>query len=69
LVLLTIPLTLITFGLFLVVINAVIIVLADYALDGFRVNNFMTAIIFSILVSVSTWILEAIANPKEKRTE
>lgn len=69
LVLLTIPLTLISFGLFLVVINAVIIVLADYALDGFRVDSFLTAMIFSILVSVTTWILDAIAKPKEKRAE
>ena len=66
LVVLTIPITLITFGLFLLVINAVIIIIADYALDGFEVNSFFTAVLFSILVSVITWILEAIANPKPK---
>jgi len=68
LVVLTIPITLITFGLFLLVINAVIIIIADYALDGFEVNSFFTAVLYSIIVSVITWILEAIANPKPKRT-
>ena len=66
LIILTIPITLITFGLFLLVINAVIILLADYVLSGFQVDGFLTAIIFSILVSFFTWLLEAIANPKAK---
>jgi putative membrane protein len=67
LVILTIPITLITFGLFLLVINAVIILLADYALSGFTVDNFFTAVLFSIIVSVITWILEALANPKPNK--
>jgi putative membrane protein len=67
LVVLTIPITFLTFGLFLLVINAVIILLADAALSGFEVNSFFTAVLFSILVSVITWILEAIARPKSER--
>lgn len=67
LVILTIPITLLTFGLFLLVINAAIILLADYALTGFAVDSFFTAVLFSIIVSVITWILEAIANPKSKK--
>jgi putative membrane protein len=67
LVILTIPITLLTFGLFLLVINAAIILVADYALTGFAVDSFFTAVLFSIIVSVITWILEAIANPKSKR--
>jgi putative membrane protein len=67
LIILTIPITLFTFGLFLLVINAGIIKLADYALDGFNVESFFTALLFSIIVSVVTWLLEAIANPKSKR--
>lgn len=63
LVVLTIPITLLTFGLFLLVINAGIILLADYALAGFTVDSFFTAVIYSIIVSVITWILEAIAGP------
>ena len=67
LIILTIPITLFTFGLFLLVINAAIIMLADYALTGFIVDSFLTALLFSVIVSVITWILEAIANPKSKR--
>jgi len=67
LILLTIPITLITFGLFLLAINAGIILLADYALSGFTVDSFFTAMLYSIIVSIITWILEAIANPKSGR--
>ena len=66
LIILTIPITLVTFGLFLLVINAAIIMLADSALTGFTVDSFFTAVLFSIIVSVITWLLEAIANPKSK---
>lgn len=69
LILLTIPITLVTFGLFLLVINAVIIMLADYALTGFTVDSFFTAVLFSIIVSIITWILEALANPKSKNEQ
>lgn len=52
LVFLTLPATLITFGLFLWVINAVIILLADYLLQGhFTVANFWWALLFSILLA------------------
>ncbi len=68
LVILTIPITLVTFGLFLLVINAVIILLVDSALDGFEVKSFLTAVLYSILISFITWILEAIANPKSRST-
>jgi putative membrane protein len=69
LILLTIPITLLTFGLFLLAINAGIILLADYALTGFTVDNFFSAVLYSVLVSVITWILEAIANPSSKRSD
>ncbi len=67
LVILTIPFTLVTFGLFLLVINAIIIRLADYALTGFSVDSFFTALLYSIIVSFITWLLEAIANPRPER--
>ena len=69
LIILTIPITIFSLGLFLLVINAAIILLADYALTGFKVDSFFTAILFSIIVSVFTWILEAIANPKKKQND
>lgn len=52
LVLLTFPVTVITLGLFLLVINAIIIILCTYLVDGFKVDGFLTALIFSIILSI-----------------
>ena len=52
LILLTLPATLVTFGLFLLVINAVIILFAGRLVDGFEVSGFWTALIFSLLLSL-----------------
>lgn len=52
LIFLTLPATLISFGLFLFVINAIIILLADYLMQGhFMIKNFWWALLFSILLS------------------
>ena len=53
LVLLTIPVTFFTLGLFLLVINAILILICDYFIDEFRVDGFLTALIFSVLLSIS----------------
>ena len=60
LVALTIPVTILTLGLFLLVINALIILLADYILGGFAVNGFIWALIFSLILSVITAIIDMI---------
>jgi putative membrane protein len=52
LVILTLPATILTLGLFLFVINAVIILICSRLVDGFRINSFWTALIFSIILSV-----------------
>lgn len=62
LVILSLPVTIITLGLFLLVINALIILLADYILDGFRVDGFIWALIFSLLLSVLTAIIDMIVK-------
>ena len=46
----TLPATIVTLGLFLFVINAVIILLADKLIDGFEVYGFWAALFFSILL-------------------
>lgn len=48
------PLTIITLGLFSLVINAVVILIADYFIDGMKVDGFLWAFIFSIALSVIT---------------
>lgn len=58
LVFLTLPATLISFGLFLLVINAVIILLADYLMQGhFVVKNFWWALLFSLLLAFGQSLL------------
>ncbi|MDQ0595161.1 putative membrane protein [Chryseobacterium ginsenosidimutans] len=48
------PLTIITLGLFALVINALIILIADYFIDSMQVDGFLWALIFSILLSIVT---------------
>ena len=57
LVLLTLPITILTLGLFLLVINAVIILLGSKFVDGFSVDGFWWAFLFSILLSFVTSII------------
>lgn len=52
LVLLTLPVTFVTLGLFLLVINALIILLCTKIVGGFVVDTFWTALIFSIILSI-----------------
>lgn len=60
LVVLTIPITIFTLGLFLLVINGLMIWMTSSWIDGFYVANFGRAIIFSILLSVATYLIERI---------
>jgi putative membrane protein len=52
LVLFTLPVTIITFGLFLLVINAVVILMCEVIVGGFYVDSFLTALLFSLILSV-----------------
>lgn len=51
-IVLTLPLTLITFGLFLLVINALVIMLADKIIPGFQVDGFWWALLFAVVLSI-----------------
>ncbi len=51
-IILTFPITLITFGLFLLVINALVILLADYFIPGFTVDGFWWALGFALVLSL-----------------
>jgi putative membrane protein len=65
LVLLTIPVTIFTFGLFLLVINAAMVLLTDYLVDGFHVNGFLWALIFSIILSVIHYVIDIIVSERD----
>lgn len=57
LVILTIPFTVFTLGLFMLVINAIIILMTDWVIDGFAVAGFWYALIFSIVLTLINSIL------------
>ena len=63
--LLSLPITILTLGLFSLVINALIILLADRFTEGINVDGFWWALIFSVALSVITSILEKILISKE----
>jgi putative membrane protein len=58
LILLTLPVTVVTLGLFLFVINACMVLLASNWVDGFQVNGFWWALLFSFLLSVLNSLLQ-----------
>ena len=57
LIILTLPITIITLGLFLLVVNALIILLAAKFVDGIHVDGLLWAIIFSLLLSLVSALL------------
>ena len=62
LVLLSLPITILTLGLFLLVINALIILGADALISGFEVDGFLWALIFSLVLSVITFIIDLVTG-------
>ena len=68
LVLVTLPFTIFSFGLFLFVINAVIILIASAWVKEFKVDGFWWALIFSSIVSFITSLLEKLIKPHHENT-
>lgn len=66
LVFLTLPATIVSLGLFILVINAAIILLADYFLKEFDVDGFWWALLFSLLLSgINTFINNLLKGDKK----
>lgn len=65
LILFTLPVTLLTMGLFLLVINAGMVMLAARIVPGFVVESFWWALGFSILLSIVQGFLQALDRPKQ----
>ena len=58
LTILTIPITLFTLGVFLLVINAAMVSLAGWRVSGFDVDGFWSALFFAIIVSIVSFIFK-----------
>ena len=67
LIIFTLPVTVLTFGLFLLVINALMIMLCSVIVGGFEVDSFWTALLFSILLSLlQSLVFSLTGEGKEK---
>lgn len=67
LVILTLPVTLLSLGLFLFVINALLFWLVAEIVQGFRVGGFFDALVGSLLYSLITLVVNGVTRPSPKR--
>ena len=65
LILLTLPFTLITLGLFLFVVNAICLGLVAWLVPGFSLSGFLAALAGAIVISVVSWLLTALIVDKK----
>lgn len=65
LLILTLPVTILTLGLFILVINGLMFWLAGYFLQGFEVKTIAAGIIGAVVYSIISWILSAIVVDKK----
>ncbi len=65
LTILTIPITIVTLGLFLLAINAFIILFAEKLVSGFHVAGFWYALLFSLILSLITGVLNSLFGVRE----
>lgn len=57
LIFLTLPITILTFGIFLIVLNVLIVLLAAKMVDGIRIDGFWWALFFSVLLSIASSLI------------
>ena len=67
LIILTIPITIFTLGLFLLVINIIIVKMAAGLVTGFTVDGWLSALFFSLVVSIVSSIIEAVIGTDEAK--
>jgi putative membrane protein len=64
---LTLPLTLVTLGLFLLVVNAAMIGLVAMFLGGFQVHGLVPGVLAAIVTGLVSWVGHAVIRPDERR--
>ncbi len=68
LIILTLPLNILSFGLFTFVINALMLELVSALIPGFFIESFWTAIWGSLIITVVNWLLNAFINDRGQVT-
>lgn len=66
LVILTLPFTLITLGLFLFVVNAICFALTAALVPGFEISGFFAAFVGALIVTIVSWILNAMTRDRDR---
>lgn len=66
LIVLTLPATILSLGLFLFVINALMVLLVDRLVDGFHVSGFWWALLFSVCLSILNAVLKETSKPRSQ---
>jgi putative membrane protein len=69
LVFLTLPITIVTLGFFLLVINACIVLLASHLVSGFTISGFWVALFFSVVLSMTTSFLESVFKVNDQESD
>ena len=64
LIILTLPINILTLGLFTFIINALLLKMASGVISGFDVRGFWAAVFGSIIISVVSWALNSFISPK-----
>lgn len=64
LTLLTLPITILTLGLFYLVVNGVAFCLAAALVPGFDVSSFLSAVLGALVMGVASWIVGAVVTPR-----
>jgi putative membrane protein len=67
LLILSIPLLIVTLGVFALVVNAVLLLITSRLLESFEVSGFWTAVLGSIVISVVTMIMGAVLKDEKRR--
>jgi putative membrane protein len=67
LILLTLPATVLTLGLFIFVVNAICLALAAWFVTGFTISGFWAALFGALVISVISWLLSVILIDKDRR--
>lgn len=67
LIVLTLPITMLTFGLFIFIINTLLILLISTIIQGFNIAGFPQALLFSVILSVISYILNYVAEYSRKK--
>lgn len=63
-VFLTLPITILTLGLFLLVVNAAMLGLVAWLFDGFRIEGFWAALFGAVIVSITGWAASWFIGPR-----